>query len=353
MIDLTNLEYQELERFVTETLREPKFRAKQIFGWIYGGLTKDGSFRTGAQCFDEMNNLPKTLREKLAARAAIPSLEVLRMQISKIDGTRKFLFRLADGNAIESVFMQYKFGNSICVSSQAGCRMGCRFCASTIGGLKRNLTPGEIAGQILAAQRETGQRISHVVVMGTGEPFDNYENLAKFIRIINDPNGLNIGMRNITVSTCGLVPMIARFAEDFSQVNLAISLHAVSNEMRDAIMPVNKAYPMEVLLEACRTYTETTARRITFEYTLVKGVNDSSDYARKLAARLHGMLCHVNLIPLNKVAETGYDTTERGAVLRFQQVLTECGIPATIRRELGDDIDAACGQLRLSENEIS
>ena len=189
--------------------------------------------------------------------------------------------------------------------------------------------------------------------MGTGEPFDNYENLAKFIRIINDPNGLHIGMRNITVSTCGLVPMIARFAEDFPQVNLAISLHAVSNEMRDAIMPVNKAYPMKVLLEACRTYTETTARRITFEYTLVKGVNDSPDYARKLAARLHGMLCHVNLIPLNKVAETGYDTTERGAVLRFQQVLTECGIPATIRRELGDDIDAACGQLRLSENEIS
>ncbi len=353
MTDLTNLEYQELERFVTETLREPKFRAKQIFGWIYGGLTKDGSFRGGAQSFDEMNNLPKTLREKLAAQAAIPSLEVLRMQVSKLDGTRKFLFRLADGNAIESVFMQYKFGNSICVSSQAGCRMGCRFCASTIGGLKRSLTPGEIAGQILAAQRETGQRISHVVVMGTGEPFDNYENLAKFIRIINDPNGLNIGMRNITVSTCGLVPMIARFAEDFPQVNLAISLHAVSNEMRDAIMPVNKAYPMETLLEACRTYTETTARRITFEYTLVKGVNDSPDYARKLAARLHGMLCHVNLIPLNKVAETGYDTTERGAVLRFQQVLTDHGIPATIRRELGDDIDAACGQLRLSENEIS
>ncbi len=353
MIDLTNLEYQELERFVTETLQEPKFRAKQIFGWIYGGMAKDGSFRSGAQSFAEMNNLPKTLREKLAAQAAIPSLEVLRMQVSKIDGTRKFLFRLADGNAIESVFMQYKFGNSICVSSQAGCRMGCRFCASTIGGLKRNLTPGEIAGQILAAQRETGQRISHVVVMGTGEPFDNYENLAKFIRIINDPNGLHIGMRNITVSTCGLVPMIARFAEDFPQVNLAISLHAVSNEMRDAIMPVNKAYPMKVLLEACRTYTETTARRITFEYTLVKGVNDSPDYARKLAARLHGMLCHVNLIPLNKVAETGYDTTERGAVLRFQQVLTECGIPATIRRELGDDIDAACGQLRLSENEIS
>ena len=349
MINLSNLTYQELARFVTETLNEPKFRAKQIFGWIYGGPTKDGSFRSGAQSFDEMNNLPKTLREKLTAQAFLTSLDVPRTHVSKLDGTRKFLFRLADGNAIESVFMRYKFGNSICVSSQAGCRMGCRFCASTIGGLKRNLTPGEIAGQILAAQRETGQRISHVVVMGTGEPFDNYENLAKFLHIIHDPNGLNLSMRNITVSTCGLVPMIARFAEDFPQVNLAISLHAVSNEMRDEIMPVNKAYPMETLLSACRDYTQKTARRVTFEYTLVKGVNDSAEYARKLAARLQGMLCHVNLIPLNKVEETGYDTSERGAVLRFQQVLTECGIPATIRRELGDDIDAACGQLRLAE----
>lgn len=349
MINLLDLTYHELEQFVTGNLNAPKFRTKQIFGWIYGGIAKDGSFRNGVRNFDEMNNLPKELREKLSQQAQITLPEVLRMQVSKQDGTRKFLFRLEDGNAIESVFMQYKFGNSICVSSQAGCRMGCRFCASTIGGLKRNLTPGEIAGQILAAQRETGQRISHVVVMGTGEPFDNYENLSKFIRIINDTNGLNIGMRNITVSTCGLVPMIARFGEDFPQVNLAISLHAVSNEMRNEMMPVNKAYPMEVLLETCRAYTDKTARRITFEYTLVKGVNDSAEYARKLASRLHGMLCHVNLIPLNKVEETGYDTTERGAVLHFQQVLEECGIPATVRRELGDDIDAACGQLRLSE----
>lgn len=228
--------------------------------------------------------------------------------------------------------------------------MGCRFCASTIGGLKRNLTPGEIAGQILAAQKQTGERISHVVVMGTGEPFDNYENLAAFIRIINDRNGLDIGMRNITVSTCGLVPKIARFAEDFPQVNLAISLHAASDEMRSEIMPVNKTYPMETLLEACKDYTEKTSRRITFEYTLVKGVNDSTEHAKMLASRLRGMLCHVNLIPLNKVEETGYDTTERGAVIRFQKVLNENGIPATIRRELGDDIDAACGQLRLSES---
>ena len=348
MICLNNLEYKELEAFVTNVLGEPKFRAKQIFGWIYGGIAKDGSFRLGVSSFDEMTNLSKTSREKLSDSAELMSLAVLREQVSKFDGTRKFLFGLPDGNAIESVFMKYKFGNSICVSSQAGCRMGCRFCASTIGGLKRNLTAGEIAGQILAAERQTGERISHVVVMGTGEPFDNYENLSAFIRIINDPNGLNIGMRNITVSTCGLVPKIGEFACDFPQVNLAISLHAVNNEMRNEMMPVNKSYPMEVLLDACRSYTDKTSRRVTFEYTLVKGVNDSPEYARKLAARLSGMLCHVNLIPLNKVEETGYDTTERGAVLAFQKVLTECGIPATIRRELGDDIDAACGQLRLS-----
>lgn len=348
-VKLIDLEYTQLEQFVTEELGEPKFRAKQIFSRIYSGTGKDGSLRLGATSFEEMNNLPKTLRGKLEERARLVQPAVLREQISKLDGTRKFLFRLEDGNAIESVFMKYKFGNSICVSSQAGCRMGCRFCASTIGGLKRNLTPGEIVGQILVAQRQTGERISHVVVMGTGEPFDNYDNLAAFIRIINDPNGLTIGMRNITVSTCGLVPKIARFAEDFPQVNLAISLHAANDEMRSEIMPVNRTYPMDVLLTACREYAEKTSRRITFEYTLVKGINDSTEHAKMLASRLRGMLCHVNLIPLNKVEETGYDTTERGAVLKFQKTLNENGIPATIRRELGDDIDAACGQLRLSE----
>lgn len=348
-VNISDMTYRELESFVTEQLGEARFRAKQIFAWIYGGVSKDGSMRAGVTEFEKMGNLPKNLQEKLTAEAELTELSVLREQVSRNDGTRKFLFALADGNAIESVFMQYKFGNSICVSSQAGCRMGCKFCASTIGGLKRNLTAGEIAGQILAAQKSTGQRISHVVVMGTGEPFDNYDNLSKFIRIINDPNGLNIGMRNITVSTCGVVPMIARFAEDFPQVNLAISLHAVNDEMRNALMPINSAYPMEVLLNACRQYSEKTSRRVTFEYTLVKGVNDSTEFARRLADRLKGMLCHVNLIPLNAVDETGYKTTERAAVLRFQKTLTDCGIPATIRRELGDDIDAACGQLRLSE----
>lgn len=352
LVNIADLEYKELEDFVTDTLGEPKFRAKQIYAWIYGGKAKDGGLRQGAESFEDMNNLPKGLRGKLLASASLSQPQVLREQISRADGTRKFLFGLADGNAVESVFMKYKFGNSICVSSQAGCRMGCRFCASTIGGLRRNLTPGEISGQILAAQRQTGERISHVVVMGTGEPFDNYENLATFIRIINDRNGLDIGMRNITVSTCGLVPKIGRFAEDFPQVNLAISLHAVNDEMRSQIMPVNKKYPMESLLSACREYTQKTSRRITFEYTLVKGINDSPEHAKALAMRLGGMLCHVNLIPLNKVSETGYDTTERGAVLRFQKTLEDNGIPATVRRELGDDIDAACGQLRLSGQQI-
>ena len=343
MLNLLDADKKEIECFF-EAIGEKKFRAAQVQSWLY----------RGAMNFEEMTDLSKTLRRRLDEEVrkgtiSLGGITRLAALSSSDKSTEKFLFGLSDGNAIETVLMRYKYGNSVCVSSQAGCRMGCRFCASTIGGLKRNLTPGEIAGQILAAQRETGQRISHVVVMGTGEPFDNYENLSKFIRIINDPNGLNIGMRNITVSTCGLVPMIARFGEDFPQVNLAISLHAVSNEMRNEMMPVNKAYPMEVLLDACRAYTDKTARRITFEYTLVKGVNDSAEYARKLASRLHGMLCHVNLIPLNKVEETGYDTTERGAVLHFQQVLEECGIPATVRRELGDDIDAACGQLRLSE----
>ena len=226
--------------------------------------------------------------------------------------------------------------------------MGCSFCASTLDGLVRNLTPGEIAGQILSAERDTGRRISHVVVMGSGEPFDNYENLSSFIKIINIPKGLNIGMRNITVSTCGIVPMIERFGEDFPQVNLAISLHASDNESRSNLMPINRKYPMAELLQACRNYSERTSRRVTFEYTLVKGVNDSEENAERLAALLRGMLCHVNLIPLNTVKERDFETTEKAAAQRFREKLESRGIPATIRRELGDDIDAACGQLRRS-----
>lgn len=338
-MNIRDLQLTELEDFIKQ-MGEPKFRAKQIFGWLY----KEG----GVTDFEQMSNVPKALREKLAQQTSLGGLKKVQVQQSKIDGTRKYLFELEDRNAIESVFMKYKYGNSICVSSQAGCRMGCKFCASGIDGLVRNLTPGEIVGQLLAAERDTGEKINHVVIMGTGEPFDNYENVSGFLRLLHDPNGLNMSYRNITVSTCGLVPGIERFAEEFPQVNLAISLHAPNDQIRSRTMPVSKAYPMPQLLDACREYTKKTGRRITFEYTLIKGVNDQMEHADELVQRLRGMLCHVNLIPLNTVEETGFDTTAKKDAQKFQAQLEEKGIPATIRRELGDDIDGACGQLRLS-----
>ncbi len=336
MINLRDLQLHEMEELLV-SMGQPKFRAKQVFQWIYKGV----------RSFDEMRNVPKALQEALAQTCVIGNLSPLVIQKSKSDGTRKYLYQLEDGNTIESVFMQYKYGNSICVSSQAGCRMGCRFCASTRNGLARNLTPGEIVSQLMEAEADTGEKIGHIVVMGTGEPFDNYENLSGFLRIVNDKNGLNIGMRNITVSTCGLVPMIERFGEDFPQVNLAISLHGTTDEIRGSMMPVNKRYPLADLLKACKAYTEKTGRRITFEYTLVNGVNDSDEDADRLCRLLKGMLCHVNLIPLNKVAESGFDTVSRARAGEFQEVLEARGIAATVRRELGADIDAACGQLRL------
>ena len=338
-MNLKDLQLAELENFIKE-LGEPKFRAKQVFQWMY----RDG----GVTDWDQMNNVPKSLRSKLAEEASLGILKPIQVQVSRLDGTRKYLFELEDGNAIESVFMKYKYGNSICVSSQAGCCMGCKFCASGMDGLVRDLTPGEIIGQLLAAEKDTGERINHVVVMGTGEPFDNYDNLASFIRLLHDPNGLNLSLRNITVSTCGLVPGIERFAEDFPQVNLAISLHAPNDEIRGRTMPVSKAYPMPQLLQACRSYAEKTGRRVTFEYTLIKGVNDQPEHAEELVQRLRGMLCHVNLIPLNTVKESGFDTTAKKDAERFRMQLESKGIPATIRRELGDDIDGACGQLRLT-----
>ena len=254
---------------------------------------------------------------------------------------------MADGVSVEAVFMKYKYGNSICISSQAGCRMGCVFCASGMNGLERDLTAGEMYGEVLAVERETGEKISHIVVMGTGEPFDNYVNLSKFIRIINHPKGRNLGMRNITVSTCGLIPVIDRFGDDFPQVNLAISLHAADSSERSEIMPVNRAYPLDELIEACRRYTEKTGRRITFEYTLIRGVNDDNAHLDKLVKLLQGMLCHVNLIPLNEVREKKYRAGTRERAQEFSAALEKRGIPATVRRELGSDIDAACGQLRL------
>lgn len=339
MVNLRNLEYKEVEGLI-RSIGEPAFRAKQIFSWIYKGVTS----------FDEMNNVPKNLRERLSEIAYIGRIKPIEVQKSKTDGTRKYLFELEDGNRIESVFMKYKYGNSICVSSQAGCRMGCRFCASTRNGLERNLTSGEILSQLMEAELDTGEKIGHIVVMGTGEPFDNYDNLSKFIRIVNDKQGINLGMRNITVSTCGVVPIIKKFAKDFPQVNLAISLHGTTNGIRGKMMPVNKSYPLEVLISACKEYTNETGRRITFEYTLVNGVNDSNQDADRLCSLLKNMLCHVNLIPLNKVAETGFDTVSREKALIFQEILEKRGIPATVRRELGADIDAACGQLRLNNS---
>ena len=318
-------------------LGAPKFRGKQIFGWLAKGVVT----------LDEMTNVPKALLEALGERAEICYPQVERVQESK-DGTKKFLFSLKDGNCIESVFMKYKYGNSLCVSSQAGCRMGCSFCASTMDGLSRNLTSGEILGQFLASERATGEKISHIVVMGTGEPFDNYDNLKAFIETINHKDGINMGTRNITVSTCGLVEGIDRFGDDFPQVNLAISLHSAMDEVRSQMMPVNRKYDVDTLLEACRRYVEKTNRRVTFEYTLVRDVNDSKEDALILAGKLKGLNCHVNLIPLNEVKETGLKTTHRENALRFQELLAEKGIQVTIRRELGDDIDGACGQLRLS-----
>lgn len=340
MINLKDLTIEELQTFFSQ-LGEKPFRAKQVYQWIY----------RGAQSFDEMTDLSKALREKLKELAVLTSLHIVRVQTSQKDGTKKYLFALEDGNTIESVFMQYDYGNSICISSQAGCKMGCRFCASAAGGLCRNLTPGEMIEQLLTIERDTGERVNHIVVMGTGEPFDNYENLKQAIKSIH--KGHNTSLRNITVSTCGLIPGIETFAKDFPQVNLAVSLHSVDDAVRNNMMPVNRKYAVEELLQTCRAYTDQTGRRITFEYALIREVNDTKEQIDLLARRLKGMLCHVNLIPLNKVAESGLKGSNRKQALDIAQYLTDKGIPTTVRRELGADIDAACGQLRLDNNESS
>ena len=341
MIDIRSLESKEIEN-IAEALGERAYRGRQIFSWL----------SRGASSFDEMTDLPLAFREKLAGECVISGLEVLREQRSK-DGTRKFLFGLDDGNAIETVYMEYRYGRSICVSSQAGCRMGCSFCASGNDGLVRGLKSGEIAGQIIETQKrccKDGERIGHVVVMGTGEPFDNYDNVFKFVRIINSSRGLDIGMRNITISTCGIVPYIYRMAEDMPQVNLAVSLHAPPDEIRKRIMPVANAYPMDELIAACRAYIEKTSRRVTFEYAVTRGVNDSEENIHDLADLLSGMLCHVNLIPLNSIEKSGLQSPGRKRAEEIRDMLENRGIPATVRRTLGSDIDASCGQLRLSHS---
>ena len=339
-INILDLNLNELEELIL-SMGEKKFRARQVYGWLAKGVTG----------FDDMTNVPSGLRSSLGESCYIGLPEAALVQQSAADGTRKVLYEFADGVRVESVFMKYSYGNSICISSQAGCRMGCSFCASTMDGKERDLTAGEMLGEVLQMRNITGEDINHVVVMGMGEPFDNYEQVAKFLRLINSPEGVGMSLRNITVSTCGIIPGIERFGDDFAQVNLAVSLHAPNDDIRRSMMPVAKAYPYDELLRACREYTEKTHRRITFEYALVRGVNDSAEDAAELAGRLRGWLTHVNLIPLNEVKGRDYKTSRAGNVQNFRRILEEKGVAVTVRRTLGSDIDAACGQLRARQSE--
>ena len=322
-----------------EQIGEKIFRAKQIYEWLHVKL---------ADSFEEMTNLSKTLREKLEAEYEILPVKMLERQISKIDATNKFLFQLSDGNVVESVLMRYKHGNSVCISSQVGCRMGCRFCASTLDGLERNLKPSEMLDQIYRIEASIGERVSNVVVMGSGEPMDNYDNLIRFIRLLSDGNGLHISQRNITVSTCGLVPQMRRLAEEGLQLTLALSLHAPTDEIRKTLMPVANSYKLKDILEACRYYYEKTGRRVTFEYSLVKGVNDNLHEAAMLAELIKDQHGHVNLIPVNPIKERDYRQSGREAIEEFKNYLEKRGINVTVRREMGRDIGGACGQLRKS-----
>lgn len=340
--NLKSYTYNELEALVRNELGEPSFRAKQIFEWLYRGVDS----------FDEMSNLSKSLRERLDAAYIAGNLKIEQKFVSRIDETRRYLLKLEDGNYIESVLMKYHHGYTICVSSQVGCAMGCRFCASTRNGKARNLSAGEIIGQLMTVQKDLGERISNIVMMGIGEPLDNYDEVLKFLEIVNHPSGLNIGHRHITLSTCGLVPKIKDLADRQLQITLSVSLHAADDETRSEIMPVNRRYSISQLMEACRYYIKKTNRRISFEYTLISGVNDNSAEAEKLLKLLHGMLCHVNLIPVNPVKETGFKQGSRAKIEEFQRILESGGISATIRREMGADISAACGQLRASAKSV-
>lgn len=335
--DIKSMSLDELKLLMKE-LGDKPFRAAQIYEWLHKHLVTS---------YEEMTNISKSLRKKLE-QYPVTALEVVDVQISKIDGTRKYLFRLMDGNVIESVLMRYKHGNSVCISSQVGCRMGCRFCASTIGGLTRNLLPSEMLDQIYRIQVLTGERVANVVVMGTGEPLDNYENLLRFINILTEEGGIHISQRNLTVSTCGIVPKIRELAGEKLQMTLALSLHAPNDRKRQELMPIAKRYSMDEVLEACRYYFEQTGRRITFEYSLVAGVNDTDEDAAQLAERIKDMNCHVNLIPVNPVKERSFRRSSRQAVENFKIKLEKYGINVTIRREMGSDINGACGQLRKS-----
>lgn len=334
--DIRAYTYEELQNEL-ENMGEKSFRAKQVYEWLHGKL---------ADSFDEMTNLSKPLRGNLDSQYVILPVELLERQESKLDGTNKFLFRLFDGNVVESVLMRYKHGNSVCISSQVGCRMGCRFCASTIGGLVRNLSPSEMLGQVYQIQKITGERVSNVVVMGTGEPLDNYENLLKFIRLLTDEHGQHISQRSVTVSTCGIVPRMYDLAKEHLQITLALSLHGATQEKRQRLMPVANKYELSEVMEACDEYFRETGRRITFEYSLVHEVNDTREDAQELVRLLGKRNCHINLIPVNPVKERDFVRPDRKNALNFKNYLEKCGINVTIRREMGADIDGACGQLR-------
>jgi len=333
MLDLKSMTLNE----ITDTLRgmgEPAFRGKQVFAWLH----------RGAESFDEMTDLSKPLREKLKETCLLAPPKAARKQASRLDGTIKYLWELADGNCVESVLMRYRHGNTVCVSSQVGCRMGCAFCASTIAGRVRNLTPGEILDQVIFTQKDAGEEISNIVLMGIGEPMDNLDNVLRFLELVNSPTGMNIGMRHISLSTCGIIPGIQRLAELGLQLTLSVSLHAPDSGTRSKIMPVNRAYGVEDLFAACHDYFQKTGRRISFEYAMIDGVNDADWQADLIARRLRGMPGHVNLIPLNDVAESPFKPSRR--VAAFQKRLEAHGVTATVRRSLGGDIDASCGQLR-------
>ena len=333
-----NLKSQTLPELagIFKELGQPQFRAKQVYTWLHKGV----------RSYDEMTNLPKALRETLEERYPICPPKVVRRQESQRDGTIKYLWRLSDGNCVETVLMRYHYGNTVCISTEVGCRMGCAFCASTLGGLVRRLEPQEMLDQVLFTQVDSGLPISHIVLMGIGEPLDNFDNVMRFLELVNSPEGMNISMRHISLSTCGLVPKIDALAQKKLQLTLSISLHAPNNEIRNRIMPVNKAYPIEQLLDACRRYYQATSRRISFEYAMIRGVNDSPENARELLERMKGLPAHFNLIPLNHVEESPLQPSTRASVAAFQKILEDGGIPTTVRRTLGGDIDASCGQLR-------
>lgn len=336
--DLKSLSYQEMLDEMA-AMGEKPFRGKQIYQWLHEKLVSTP---------DEMRNIPAKLKDRLKEAYTCSSLQMIDVFTSGIDGTQKYLFRLQDGNVIESVLMKYKHGNSVCVSSQVGCRMGCRFCASTLGGLTRNLQTGEILDQVYQIQKYSGERVSNLVLMGTGEPMDNYDNVVKFIRMLSDEHGLNISQRNITVSTCGIVPRIYDLAKEKLQITLALSLHAATQEKRKELMPIAYKYELGEVLEACRYYYEQTGRRLTFEYSLVGGVNDTDRDVQQLVGLVSGLNCHINLIPVNPIKERSYVQSNARVVANFKTKLEKCGINATIRREMGRDIGGACGQLRKS-----